>query len=396
MPLGKKHSSLKQGQQVNSRTLYKGGKWPLKRYGFLYEQITSIENCKLAIENAAATKMSRDNVIRIIDNLTFYAVDLSRRLKNFDFITEYHTRIIYDGLQNKKRELNIPSFYPDQCAHHAIVQIIQPIILKSSYYWSCANITKRGISRAVKGVERATKRDRRHAKYCIKMDIRHFYPSIPHDKLKTALRRKFKDRELLHAFDLLIDSYEKEPGKGIPIGNYSSPWFAEFFLQSLDQFILEQPGTRHYIRYADDLVIIGSNKRELHRILDNVCAYVANMGMEIKKNYQLFLIENYNKDKHLRRGRKIDFVGRCFALGATSIRKRCALAIMRQSRQIRKIQKRGEIVSFHTAAGFMSRCAIFKNTNSQAMRNKYYNTLNIGQLKKVLRKASKLSQKKKG
>ena len=106
-----------------------------------------------------------------MDNLDFYAKDLSERLVRLDFTSPYRTRIIKDGLSGKERELQIPAFYPDQCAHHAIVQVLQPLIMKSSYYWSCANIPNRGIDRAAKGVERATMRDIKHAKYCVKMDI---------------------------------------------------------------------------------------------------------------------------------------------------------------------------------------------------------------------------------
>lgn len=169
----------------------------MKRFGFLYEKIVSVENCKQAIINASKHKRKRKVVKEINDNLDYYAKDLSERLIRLDFLTPYRTRIIKDGLSGKERELQIPSFYPDQCAHHAIVQILQPIFMKSSYHWSCANIPNRGIDHACKGVERATMRDIKHAKYCVKMDISKFYPSIPHDKLKARLREKIKDEKAL-------------------------------------------------------------------------------------------------------------------------------------------------------------------------------------------------------
>lgn len=123
----------------------------MKRIGFLYEQIVSVENCKLAIQNASKHKSKRKTVREVMSNLDTYAQDLSERLIRLDFLTPYRTRIIKDGLSGKERELQIPSFYPDQCAHHAIVQILQPIFLKSSYLWSCANIPQPGYRPCLQG-----------------------------------------------------------------------------------------------------------------------------------------------------------------------------------------------------------------------------------------------------
>lgn len=361
----------------------------MKRIGFLHEQIVSEENCRLAIINAAKHKKKRRNVQKVMDNLDFYAKDLSERLVRLDFTSPYRTRIIKDGLSGKERELQIPAFYPDQCAHHAIVQVLQPLIMKSSYYWSCANIPNRGIDRAAKGVERATMRDIKHAKYCVKMDIHKFYPSIPHDKLKEHLQRKIKDKKALGIIHLVIDSYHSSPGHGIPIGNYTSPWLAEFYLQPLDYFIKQTLGVRYYIRYADDLVLIDSNKRKLRKALHAVIAFVEELGLEIKHDYQLFRIQRNCKSRMNRRGRKIDFVGRCFGIKVTTIRKRRALALMRQSRHIQKIQKSKGVVSFRMAAGFLSRSSCFKHTDSLGMKKKYYNTVNIEKLKEVVRNESK-------
>lgn len=361
----------------------------MKRIGFLYEQIVSEENCRLAIINAAKHKKKRRNVQKVMGNLDFYVKDLSERLVRLDFTSPYRTRIIKDGLSGKERELQIPAFYPDQCAHHAIVQVLQPLIIKSSYHWSCANIPNRGIDRAAKGVERATMRDIKHAKYCVKMDIHKFYPSIPHDKLKSFLSRKIKDKKALGIIHLVIDSYHSSPGYGIPIGNYTSPWLAEFYLQSLDYFIKQTLGIRYYIRYADDLVLIDNNKRKLRKAMYAVMEFVEKLGLEIKHDYQLFRIQRNCKSKQHRRGRKIDFVGRCFGIRTTTIRKRRALALMRQSRHIQKIQKSKGVVSFRMAAGFLSRSSCFKHTDSLGMKKKYYDTVNIKKLKEVVRNESK-------
>lgn len=350
----------------------------MKRIGYIYEEIVSVENCKAAIISASRGKRDRENVRRILADLDFYAEDLSERLQRLNFITPYRSRVITDGLSGKERELTIPNFYPDQCAHHAIVQIIQPYIIQSSYYWSCGNIPGRGIARAAKGVSRATRKNAKQAKYCFKFDIKKFYQSIPHDGLKAALRRKFKDKNALAILDAVIDSYEC----GLPIGNYTSPWLAELYLQTLDRMITSSPCVKQYVRYVDDGVIIGSNKRELHKLGAEIEKHLRSLGLQLKENYQLFRISRNG------RGRKIDFVGKCFGRGFATVRKRCALSFMRQSRKIQRLQAANSPISYHDAAGFLSRASCLLHTNSFGLRKKYYETVNINELKDIIRRAS--------
>lgn len=357
----------------------------MKRFGFIYEKIVSVENCKQAIINASQHKRGRKTVQTVNEHLDAFAQDLSERLIRLDFTTPYKTRIIKDGLSGKERELQIPSFYPDQCAHHAIVQVLQSIIMKSAYHWSCANIPRRGIDHACKGVERATMRDIKHSKYCVKMDISKFYPSIPHDRLKARLREKIKDKKALQILFKVIDSHNP----GLPIGNYTSPWLAELFLQPLDYHIEQKLGVKHYIRYADDLVMIGNNKRKLRKALYGVMDFVHELGMTVKHDYQLYRIQRNCKEKKYRKGRKIDFVGRCFGIRVTTVRKRRALALMRQSRYIQKLQRLNRPVPFKIASGFLSRSSCFKHTDSKGLKAKYYETVDIKKLKEVVSNESK-------
>ena len=350
----------------------------MKRHGHLFEKIIDIDNCKQAILEAAKGKRNRERVRHYVKNVDFYAIDLSKRLERIDFTTPYTFKTIKDGLSGKERELQIPSFFPDQCAHHAIVQVLMPIIIRSSYHWSCANIPRRGIDRACIGVERATRKDRKHAKYCVKLDIKKFYPSIDHETLMNAVKHKVKDKRAVAVIKKVVDSHDK----GLPIGNYTSPWLAEWFLQPLDRFILSRDGVRHYIRYADDMVIIGSNKRKLRRCLFAVMEFLKPMKLSLKENYQLFKIYRDGK------GRKIDFVGKCFGIGVTTVRKRRALAFMRHSRMIRRLMRKGEQIYFRTASGFISRSSCLRYTNSAGLRKAYFETVDISYLKEVIRHES--------
>lgn len=352
----------------------------MKRVGFIYEDMVSVENCKEAILEASKRKTRRPQVKAILKDLDFYAEDLSERMKNHTFVTPYRPRIICDGLSGKQREIQVPAFYPDQCAHHVIVRVIMPLVLRSSYYWSCANIPGRGNDHASKGIERATIKDLKHAKYCVKCDIRKFYPSIPHDKLKECIKRKIKDKKAVSIIEEVIDSHPK----GLPIGNYTSPWFAELYLQNLDMVIKQKCKIKHYVRYADDTVLIDSSKRRLRKALKAMLIECKRLGLEIKKNYQLFLIKKSNG-----RGRKIDFVGKCYARSYTTIRKARALAFMRQSRKIQRLQRNGMRIPFKVASGFLSRSNCLLRTKSFGLRRKYYDPIDIKQLKEIVRNESK-------
>jgi len=348
----------------------------MKRIGYIYEKLISEENCRKAILNASKGKRSRRYVKYIIENLDYYSQDLSMRLKTLNFTTPYKKQIIEDGLSHKKREIQVPKFYPDQCSHHAIVQLLEPIIYKRSYEFSCANIKGRGIAKAGKYMQKVTRQGK--AKYCSKYDISKFYPSVDNEILKSLFRTIIKDEQFLRVLDKVVDSFQ-----GLPIGNYTSPWFAELYLQDLDKYIKNDLGIEYYCRYADDLVLMGNNKRKLlscEKRIDNYLKYYRKL--KLKGNYQTFPIFNNGK------GRKIDFIGRCYGIGVCTIRKRVALAIMRQSRFIKILQRKDEQVYFKNACGFISRASAFLYTDSFNMKQKYLYTININGLKEVIRNDS--------
>lgn len=343
----------------------------MKRINNLYEQIIDIDNCRLAIIECSRHKRNRVKVCEILNNIDFYAKDLQQRLINKNFLTPYKQKIIRDNGSGKLRELLIPSFYPDQCSHYAIMNIIKPIVLKSSYYWSCANIKGRGIKRAAIGTTNATLRDIKHSKYCVKLDIKKFYPSVNHDILKEKLEHKIKDYKTLELINIIIDSVPN----GLPLGNYTSPYLAELYLQSLDCYIKQELKIKHYIRYCDDMVLIGSNKRYLHKCMALVMEYVQNkLDLVIKSNYQLFKVKG-TKTK----GRAIDFVGYQFCKGYTKVRKSRCLRFIKTSK---KLQKH---ITFKLAIRFITQANCLLYTNSFKLKQKYYSNINILKLKEKIK-----------
>lgn len=349
----------------------------MKRISYIYEKIVDVENCKLAIRNASKGKTKRKCVIKYLDNIDYYAEDLSHRLQELNFTSEYRLKPHKDKSSNKERTIAIPKFYPDLCAQHAINQILIYYIKRSSYYYSCANFKGRGMRRANKGNKRSM-RD----KYCLKTDIKHFYQSVDNDVLKELIRKKIKDKKAIEILDTLIDSIQ-----GLPIGNYTSPQLAEWLLQHIDRVIKEKVRVKHFIRYADDKNITDNNKRRLWHAYRVLKEELAKLKLELKHNYQLFKINVKSKTERVGKGRKIDFIGNCYSSDFVTIRKWTALKIMRQSRFIGKLIKRNCAICYSQASGFISRCAALFHANAFGMRKKYM--LYMKQLKEIVRGYSK-------
>ena len=300
----------------------------MKRVGNFYNKIYDLENCKNAIINASKRKKERSAVKKILENVDKYALILSENIKNKTIkLSPYKKMTIHDGANKKERIIHKPAFFPDQCVHWALMLQIQPILQKGMYEWNCASVPKRGIHYGSKYIKRIIKDDRKNTKYCVKYDIHHFYQSIDKELLKAKCRRKIKDKDVLWLIDLVIDS---SPDKGMPIGNFTSQWLANFFLQDLDHYIKEELKIKYYIRYMDDGVIFGKNKKELKKKFLLIEEFLHKEHLELKGNWQLFKVAS----------RPIDFLGYRFYRGYTTLRRSNFLRI---KRRIKKIAKRGYI-----------------------------------------------------
>lgn len=276
----------------------------MKRLNNLYSQIISIENLKIADTKASKGKSKQYGVEVHKKQQENNILLLREMLLNKTYQTSpYTTFKVYEP---KERVVYRLPYFPDRITHHAVMNILEPIFVSVFTNDSYSCIKGKGIHACAKSVEKALE-DKEGTEYCLKMDIKKFYPNIDHSILKQLLRRKIKDNELLWLLDEIIDSAD-----GLPIGNYLSQYFANFYLTYFDHWLKEVKGVKYYFRYADDLVILSDNKPHLHQLLFDIKQYLNDeLKLIVKDNYQIFPVDS----------RSIDFVGYRFYHTHTMLRK---------------------------------------------------------------------------
>lgn len=302
----------------------------MKRLGNLYDEIISLDNLHLADERARRGKLNSYGVKLHDRNKEANLLSLHEALKAGTYRTsEYSTFTIYEP---KEREIFRLPYFPDRIVHHAVMNILEPIWVSifTADTYSC--IKGRGIQAAANKLRRVIDRDKEGCAYCLKIDIRKFYPSINHDVLKSLIRRKIKDTRLLNLLDEIIDSAE-----GLPIGNYLSQYLANLILAYFDHWVKEVKRVKYYFRYADDIVVLHSNKKALHALLAEFERYLTdNVKLDVKHNKQVFPVARDHRDSF---GRGIDFLGYVFFLNETRMRKHIKQNLCRKVAKLRKRKK---------------------------------------------------------
>jgi len=290
----------------------------MKRIGNLYDKVCSLENLYLAYRKAKQGKAKQYGVKLFEKDHENNILQLKMELENGTYRTsEYSIFKIYDP---KEREIfRLP--FRDRVVHHAIMNVIEPVwtsvFIRQTY--SC--IKGRGIHDVLKHLK-CDLNDIENTRYCLKMDVKKFYPSIDHEVLKGIIRKKIKDKRFLSLLDEIIDS-----APGVPIGNYLSQFFANLYLSYFDHWIKENMHVRYYYRYADDIVILAPDKAYLNGLLTEIVFYLQiNLNLQLKRNYQVFPVAS----------RGIDFVGYVFYHSHVLMRKIIKKRLCRKAAKLNK------------------------------------------------------------
>jgi len=235
--------------------------WPnstMKRHGNLWPRIIDIHNLVSAYKAARKGKTWQDTIKRFDADFDKNLFNIQEQLTSKRFHTAlYKTKTIHEP---KKRTIYILPFNPDRIVQHALMQVVEPIWDNLFIHDSYACRTGKGIhAGSLKTMEYVRK-----YKFCLKMDISKFYPSVDHDILFRIVRQKIKCPDTLWLIKDIIYSFPG--GKNVPIGNYTSQWFGNLYMNELDTFLKHRRGIRAYIRYCDDFCVFHDNKTFLNEL----------------------------------------------------------------------------------------------------------------------------------
>ncbi len=241
----------------------------------LYAQICTWDNLLLAYRKAAKGKRGQPNVAafeyRLEDNLLELQEQLAAKSYRPGAYTSFY-------IHDPKRRLISAAPFGDRVVHHALCNLIEPVFERGFIYDSYANRVGKGNHRALDRAQYFAQ----HFRYVLPCDVEQFFPSIDHRILRSILARKIRDRDVLWLIDQILASgvgvlaqeYRMAwfPGddllaanrpRGLPIGNLTSQFWANCFLDGLDHFVKRTLRCRGYVRYVDDLLLFGDDKGQL-------------------------------------------------------------------------------------------------------------------------------------
>lgn len=323
----------------------------MKRHGDLYDKMRTIENLREAHRMARKDKALYKEVQMVNENPDYYLNKIREMMLTGKYHispSDYSVTIIWD--KTKQRELRKLKYYPHRIIQRAIMLQMENVFYKTFTNFTCASIKWRWWKQIIHLMDKFMN-DKEWTKYCLKFDIKKFYPSINHRILKKLLRKKFKDKKLLQLLDMIIDSFPWK--KWLPIWSYLSQFLANYYLAFFDHWLKEKIKCKYVVRYMDDIVILAESKKHLRYIYKRIKAYLWwNLCLHIKDNRQIFPTWT----------RGIDFVGYRYFYGYILLRKSTCKKFKKKSRQIKYKQDRGwplterEWAWINSYAWWLSRC----------------------------------------
>lgn len=358
----------------------------------LYKPMLEHGNVEKKFHTAARGKSNRPDVAAILnpDNIQTHVNVVIEQLSNTApegynvpcperaWKPTNHGKVrINEGTTKKARDIEKPRYNYEQVVHHIVVSACYEIFMQGMYEFSCGSVPHRGAHYGKKYIEKWIKTDGKNCKYILKMDIRHFFESVDHGVLKEWLAKKIRDKRMLHILNLIID------GAGNPAGDDRKD------VKGLQ----EELRAVHYIRYMDDMVVFGRNKKELHRMQQSIALFLRDrFNLEMKGNWQVFRFEYVERKTGKVKGRPLDFMGFEFHKDRTILRESIMLSC---TRKVNRVSKK-DVITWYDATAILSYMGYLTHTDTYEMYlQRVKPHVNVKKLKKIVSKHSKREEKKK-
>ena len=269
----------------------------------LYHEVYNIKNLISAWRKARKGKTKKNYVIEFEKSLG----ENLRQLKFELMCQTYKPKPLVSFIvQDPKTRKISKSDFRDRVVHHALVGVIEPIFDKGFIYNSCANRIGKGNLFALKRFDlfkRKVTCNLRKEAFCFKADIKHYFQEVNHKILIEIIRRKITDEKVIWLIERILENGTNlgwQTKKGMPLGNLTSQFFANVYLNEFDYFVKHKLKAKYYIRYIDDFVILNESREQLE---------IWKQEISISLNEKLKLELHPDKSKIISLSRGVDFVG---------------------------------------------------------------------------------------
>lgn len=407
----------------------------MKTYKHLFEPMVEEGNITECFFSAAKRKTTRSDVAKVLkpertegndspepDCLREHVKELQKQLIEETWRPSKHRpQLINEHSCGKIREIIKPYYKYEQVVHHCVVKQLQPIVMHGIYEHALGSIPKRGAHSGKKTLEKWLDEYKGKKLYVLKVDVRHCFETEDIKVIEQKLANIIRDDRFLRLCNLILESEahwttgeflkdgehldfageSEERLAGIPLGFFTSQWIMQLNFKKFDHLMKEKWGAKKYIRYADDIVVLDTNKKRLHKLRQTIEEYLENdMHQTLKGNWQIFRFEYPVKQKAgaeqepgkkaKTRGRAIDFMGFVFHYNRTTMRKSILYRSRRKANRIAKKDK----VTWYDAAALLSYMGWYDHTDTYDYFQKYIKPCaDIRKLKRMVSKHSRKEQK---
>ncbi|MBU1876028.1 MAG: reverse transcriptase domain-containing protein [Nanoarchaeota archaeon] len=266
----------------------------------LWKVLCSTKNLELAYKNARKHKTLRPCILEFEENLT-ENLDLLRTELLFH---SYKPRPLKTFiLRDPKTRKISKSDFRDRVIHHALCNIIEPLFEKRFIHDSYANRKGKGTLKAIQRFEHFRKKlshNNTYQVFILKSDIRHYFDEVDHSILLKIIRKRINDPKVLWLIRRILSNYSTSKRKGMPLGNLTSQFFANVYLNELDQFVKHKLKAKNYVRYVDDFVLLHNSEEKLTEWKEIIAQFLQE---------ELFLDLHPEKTRIILSDHGVDFLG---------------------------------------------------------------------------------------
>ncbi|MEW5939258.1 MAG: reverse transcriptase domain-containing protein [Chloroflexota bacterium] len=264
-----------------------------KTHDNFYPEIHSLLNLWQAFKKAAAGRRMNPSVAQFEYNLENELVQLRDELENESYQPGgYRSFTVHEP---KRRKISAAPFR-DRLVHHALINVAGPMLERKFIFDSYANQVGKGTHKAL---DRCTHFLRQY-QYILPCDVKQFFPSIDHQILRGILAKTIYDERAMGLIDKILksgegilsseydlvhfpgdDLFSRQRPRGLPIGNLTSQFWANVYLNELDQFVKRVLKARAFIRYVDDFVLFSNDQAEVHEWRAAIVDFLAGLRLTI-------------------------------------------------------------------------------------------------------------------